>query len=93
MPRHKKKRELVGMYEVLEAVESAIKSAALEEQRALAEALTNYCHDFPDEFFWATGPQAPTLLNHLMMAVTPEGREHSKQFRADAIVSKTTGNA
>lgn len=74
----KRKRPLVGMYEVLEAVEAAIKSAAPAERAALATTLEHYCDDFPDEFFWAIGPQAPTLLNHLMMSVTPERAKRTK---------------
>ena len=85
-----KQRQLVGMYEVLDAVEAAIKSTAPAESDSLARALSQYCEDFPEEFFWATGPQARTLLNHLMMAVTPDGRERALQMKVE---SRTVGNA
>ena len=31
--------------------------------------LKSYAESFPDEFYWATGAQAPTLLHHLMMSI------------------------
>jgi hypothetical protein len=74
-------RELTGMYELLDAVEAAINSAAPRKRKSLARAVAAYCEDFPDEFFWATGPQAPTLLSHLMMAVTPDAVAQSKHIR------------
>jgi hypothetical protein len=81
MSKRKDDRPLVGMYDFLDAVEAAIKSAAPAERDALAKTIEHYGDDFPDEFFWATGPQAPTLLNHLMMAVTPDGRERTQEMK------------
>ena len=60
-----------GMYEVLEAIEAAIGSAGQSEREALAHTINAYMNDFPDEYFWAVGPQSPTLLNHLMHAIEP----------------------
>jgi hypothetical protein len=81
MSKREDDRPLVGMYDFLDAVEAAIKSAAPAERNALAKIIEHYCVDFPDEFFWATGPQAPTLLNHLMLAVTPDGRDRTQELK------------
>jgi hypothetical protein len=61
--------EIIGMYEVLDALEAVIKAADPDKRATLAEAMDGYVEHFPDDFFWATGAQAPTLLSHLMMVV------------------------
>ena len=64
-------KELTGMYEVFEAVENAIRGSTPELRDSLRKALAGYQEDFPGEYFWATGPQAPVMLHHLMLACTP----------------------
>lgn len=64
-----KQREIVGMYDVLDALECALGSASPERRKALSDTLKAYSEDFPDEFFWAVGPQSPTLLSHLMTVI------------------------
>jgi hypothetical protein len=68
----------VSMYEVLEALEAALRSAEPAKREALAQTIDAYCEDFPDEFFWATGVQSPLLLHHLIMAVDVGCRPESK---------------
>jgi hypothetical protein len=63
-----------GMYELLEAVEAAIESAEPAKREALATTINAYMNDFPDEYFWAVGPQAPTLLHHIMHAIEPPSK-------------------
>jgi hypothetical protein len=58
--------ELIGMYELLDAIEAVVKAADPVKREALAQTIDAYADDFPDEFFWAVGPQAPTLLYHML---------------------------
>ncbi len=60
-----------GMYELLEAIEAAIESAKPAKREALKQTIKAYMEDFPEEYFWAIGPQSPTLLSHLMNAIEP----------------------
>lgn len=60
---------IITMYEVLEALEAVVKAADPAKRAVLAEAVDGYQEAFPDEFFWATGAQAPSLLYHLMNTV------------------------
>lgn len=60
-----------GMYELLEAIEAAINSAAPSKRDALTKTIAAYMEDFPEEYFWAIGPQSPTLLSHIMHAIEP----------------------
>ena len=64
-----KSDEPTGMYELLEAIEAAIKAADPATRETLAETIDAYTEDFPDDFFWAIGPQAPVLLHHLLMLI------------------------
>ena len=54
-----------GMYELLELIEAAIASAAPDKRNALSETINAYMNDFREEYFWAVGPQFPTLLHHI----------------------------
>lgn len=73
---------LIGMYEVLDALEAVIKAANPAKRAVLAEMIDGYQETFPDEFFWATGAQAPSLLYHLMstidMACRPEAQSKAR---------------
>lgn len=84
---------LTGMYDVLDALEAVIKAAPKAQREALAAAVDAYAENFPDEFFWATGGQAPALLQHLMMliATDDEGQEHARNVRL--VAGKPKGNA
>ena len=61
--------ELTGMYELLEAIEAVIKASDPDKRAALANTIDAYAEDFPEDFFWAVGPQSPVLLHHMMTAV------------------------
>jgi hypothetical protein len=61
--------ELTGIYELLDAVEAVIKAADPVKREALAQTIDAYADDFPDEFFWAVGSQAPMLLNHMLSTI------------------------
>lgn len=78
---------IVGMYEVLEALEDLIKTAAPEKKAALAEAIEGYSNSFPDEFYWAVGAQAPTLLSNLMMAIDLSSTANPQTKSTPPIVS------
>jgi hypothetical protein len=53
--------EFTGMYELLDALEAALKTADPAKRQALAKT--------SDAYHWAIGAQAPTLLYHLFMSI------------------------
>jgi hypothetical protein len=70
--------KLTGMYELLDAVEATIAAADPAKREALAATIDAYVKDFPDEFFWAVGAQAPTLLYHLLSTIDVACRPSSQ---------------
>jgi hypothetical protein len=50
------------MYELLDAIKDVIKAADPAKRAILTKTIDAYADDFPDDFFWAVGAQAPTLL-------------------------------
>jgi hypothetical protein len=66
------------MYELIDAIEAVIKAADPAKREALASTIDAYHDDFPEDFHWAIGAQAPTLLSHLMMAVDVASREQGE---------------
>jgi hypothetical protein len=60
-----------GMYELLEAIEAVVESAEASKRAELKRTINDYMEDFPDEYFWAIGPQSPALLHHIMYAIEP----------------------
>jgi hypothetical protein len=88
--------ELTGIYELLDAVEAVIKAADPAKREDLAQTIDAYADDFPDEFYWAIGPQAPTLLNHMLSTIDAACRpeKQSKPRPAIRLVDrKPEGNA
>jgi hypothetical protein len=63
-----------GMYELLESIEAAIESAEPAKREALAQTINAYMNDCPEDYFWAVGPQSPTLLHHIMYAIEPSSK-------------------
>jgi hypothetical protein len=59
--------DLIGMYELIDAVEAVIKSSDPAKLEALAATIDGY--SFPRELEWALGPQSPALLHHLMTII------------------------
>jgi hypothetical protein len=53
--------EFTGMYELLDALEAALKTADPAKRQALAKT--------SDAYHWAIGARAPTLLYHLFMSI------------------------
>jgi hypothetical protein len=74
--------ELIGMYEVLDALRATISSSDPETRAALAKAMN--AEDFPEEFYWAIGAQSPSLLHHLVVAIDsscrPEAQSEPRPF-------------
>jgi hypothetical protein len=84
------------MYEFLAAVEAVIKAADPAKREALAETIDSYAEDFPEDFFWAVGPQSPVLLHNLFSAIDAACRPdaQSKPRAAIRLVDHTPeGNA
>ena len=76
---------ITGMYELLDAIEAVIKAADPAKRETLATTIDAYAEDFPDEFFWATGAQSPSLLNHLMMVIDSASRPEAQSKPRPAI--------
>ena len=57
--------EFTGMYELLDALEAALKTADPAKRQALAKT--------SDAYHWAIGAQAPTLLQ-IYAQITPKRR-------------------
>lgn len=64
-----------GMYEVLDAIEEVIKAADPAKREALADIIDAYSEDFPEDFYWAVGPQSPSFLSHLLTTIDGAARE------------------
>jgi hypothetical protein len=61
--------QYTSMYDLLEAIKDAIRTADFEKRSALASALDRYAEDNARDFFWVTGPQSPALLHHIVLAI------------------------
>jgi hypothetical protein len=66
------------MFELLDAVEAVIQVADPAKREALASVIDAYAEDFPDEFYWAIGAQAPSLLQHLLTTIDAACRPPSQ---------------
>lgn len=89
--------DITGVYEVLEAIEAVIQAADPAKREHLAKTIDAYAHGpFAEDFYWATGMQAPALLNHLLMTIDAACRPEaqSKPRAALRLVDrKPEGNA
>jgi hypothetical protein len=70
---------LTSMGDFLDAVEAALRAADPAKRKALAETIDAYQDDFPEEFNWAIGVQAPALLYNLMMVIDIACSEDDKR--------------
>jgi hypothetical protein len=88
--------DITGMWELLDAIEAAIRAADPAKREALAHTVDAYAEDFPDEFFWASGAQAPTLLFHMLNTIDSACRPEAQSKPRPAIRlvdRKPEGNA
>jgi hypothetical protein len=69
VPKKKDEQPIIGMYELLDAIEAVIRCSDPEKRETLAKTIDAYSEDFQEDFFWAIGPQSPSLLYHLMMSI------------------------
>lgn len=69
-------QEIVGMYEVLDALSAAIEATTPDARKALAATISGYQSDFPEDFDWAIGAQSPVLLHNLMMTIDTAANPH-----------------
>jgi hypothetical protein len=65
------------VWELLDAVEDTIAASDPVKREALTETIDAYCKDFPEEFYSATGEQAPMLLGLLVRAIDTAWRPES----------------
>jgi hypothetical protein len=69
VPKKKDEQPITGMYELLDAIEAVIGSSDPQKRETLANTIDAFSEDFSEDFFWAIGPQSPSLLYHLMMSI------------------------
>ena len=87
---------ITSIYELLDAIEAVIKAADLTKREALTRTIDAYAEDFPEDFFWATGSQAPMLLHHLFNTIDSACRPEAQSKPRSAIQlvdRKREGNA
>jgi hypothetical protein len=88
--------EVTGMWKVLDAIEAVIKAADPAKRESLARTIDRYAEDFPEDFYWAIGSQAPTLLFHLLISIDSACRPEAQSRPRPAIRlvdRKPEGNA
>jgi predicted NAD-dependent protein-ADP-ribosyltransferase YbiA (DUF1768 family) len=73
------------MYQLLDAIEAVIKAADPAKREALGRTIDAYVEDFPDDFYWAIGAQAPTLLNHMLSTIDAACRPDAQSKPRPAI--------
>jgi hypothetical protein len=88
--------DYTSMYDLLKAIEDVIGSADSEQRDTLAATLDKYMEDNPQEFFWITGPQAPALLHHIMLAIDlacrPDAERRHRSHTIRLIYRKPEGH-
>jgi hypothetical protein len=82
------------LFDVLDALEDALKHCAPDKRKALADTLDAYSEDCTEDFWWALGQQSPTMLHMLMTAIvlgcqTGSGTKRNVVVR---LVRKPKGN-
>jgi hypothetical protein len=77
--------DITGVYELLDAIEAVIKASDPAKREALARTIDAYAEQFPDDFYWAIGVQAPTLLNLMMSLIDAACRPEAQSKPRPAI--------
>jgi hypothetical protein len=77
--------DITSIYQLLDAIEAVIKAADPAKREALTRTIDVYAEDFPEDFFWATGSQAPMLLHHLLNTIDSACRPEAQSKPRPAI--------
>lgn len=77
--------KVTGVYELLDAIEAVITAANPAKRKALALTIDAYANDFPEEFYWAIGPQSPMLLYNLLSMIDAACRPEAQSKPRPAI--------
>src|SRR6266702_8990889 len=77
--------DITSIYELLDAIEAVIKAADPAKREALTRTIDAYAESFPEDFFWATGSQAPMLLHHLLNTIDSACRPEAQSKPRPAI--------
>jgi len=77
--------QMTGMYELFQAIDAAISASDPLKRETLARTIDAYARDFPDEFCWAIGPQAPTLLHQVLTTIDMACRPPSQSRPRPAV--------
>lgn len=63
-----------NFYDVIHALEDVIASSDVMRRKILAQKIDAYAETFPEEYLWAIGGLAPTLLNSLVVCIHAASR-------------------
>ena len=66
-----------SLFDLVQALEAVISSADPTKREVLAQKLNAYSEHFPEDYFWAFGAQAPTMLHYLMWSIDGASRPES----------------
>jgi hypothetical protein len=66
------------LYDLIDALEAVITASDPEKREQLARIIDGYADDNPDDFFWATSAQSPTLLYQVLMTIDAACRPSSQ---------------
>lgn len=61
--------KITDFRDFVEAVRKAITASDPSKRELLTKTIAAYQRDFPDEYYWAAGPQAPAFLCGLMAQI------------------------
>ena len=86
-------QEITGMYELLDALTETLRAADSNKRELLAKTMDAYHDDFPDEFHWAIGAQAPALLYNLMMSIDLACQPNKQRGTIRLVDRKPEGSA
>jgi hypothetical protein len=75
----------------IEAVANTIAASEPAKRELLAETMLNYLCGFPDDYYWATGPQAPTLLSSLLNEIDLACRRQKEKAQVSSLAHQETG--
>ncbi len=85
--------KITGMFEFIDALEAVIKTGDAAKREALAKTIDAYQEDFPHDFHWAIGGQAPTLLHTLMIVIDAACHSDREAVFVRLVDRKPEGNA
>jgi hypothetical protein len=74
--------KIIAFHDFAEAIGKAIRGMDPAKRALLVEAMADWVGSFPEDYLWATGPQAPALLYRLMaeIEIATNGKDENGNF-------------